>query len=202
MSPQGERPVRYMQVRFANKPPTTTKEWSFFFMNRERGIKDVMIRLDRLRRVSSQKTVGEAVKDLKIKSTNSGFPFLLVVEKNKNREEILGTFSLANIMASIDLSINFHEQIPIFWRGQFLEECGAVLERHVFEVMSPIAHAVHENGTLMEALHLMISKDSNILAVLSGEDLVGILVKQNLMDEITRVIKHHPFVDPSTGSQN
>ena len=162
----------------------------------------MMIRLDRLRRISSQKTVEEAVGILRIKSKNSGFPFLLVVDKNKNREEILGTFSLENIIASIDISIDFQEQIPIFWRGQFLEECNAVLKRRVFEVMSPIVHAVPENGTLMEALHLMIPKDVNILAVLNGKDLVGILVKQNLMDEITRVIKHHPSADPSTGSQN
>ena len=162
----------------------------------------MMIGLDRLRRVSSQKTVDEAVRRLKSKSTNSGFPFLLVVDKNQNREEILGTFSLANIIASIDLSINFHEQIPIFWRGQFLEECSTVLKRRVFEVMSPIVHAVPENGTLMEALHLMISKNNNTLAVLSGKDLVGILVKQNLMDEITRVIKHHPSAALSSGSQD
>lgn len=162
----------------------------------------MMIRLDRLRRVSSQKTVGEAVRDLRGKSSDSGFPFLLVVQKNKNREEILGTLSLANIMVSIDLSINFNEQIPIFWRGQFLEECGAVLKKRVSEVMSPIIHAVHENGTLMEAIHLMISKDNHILAVLSGKDLVGILVKQTLIEEITRFVKHHPLPDPSTAIQN
>ena len=162
----------------------------------------MMIRLDRLRQVSSQKTVGEAVRNLRFKSTNSGGPFLLVVDKDKNREEILGTFSLSNIMASIDLSINFQEQLPIFWRGQFLEECVAVLKKRVFEVMSPIENAVHENGTLMEALHLMISKDKNFLAVLSGKDLVGILVKQNIMDEITRVVKHQTSTEPSTRSQN
>lgn len=72
-----------------------------------------------------------------------------------------------------------------------MEECGAVLKKRVFEVMSPIIHAVHENGTLMEALHLMISKDNNALAVLSGKDLVGILVKQNLLEEITRFVRHH-----------
>lgn len=161
-------------------------------MIREKGIKDVMFRLDKLRHVSSQQTVGEAVRHLAVKSSDSACPFLLVVEKHKNREEILGTLSLANIMASIDNSINFNEQIPIFWRGQFLEECGAVLKKRVFEVMSPIIHAVHENGTLMEALHLMISKENPFLAVLSGKDLVGILVKQQLLEEITRVVKHQP----------
>jgi hypothetical protein len=162
----------------------------------ERGIKDVMIRLDKLRRVSSQKSVEQAVKTLRVRSTDSEFPFLLVVKKNKNREEILGTLSLANIMAAIDHSINFQEQLPIFWRGQFLEECGAVLKRLVIEVMSPIVHAVHENGTLMEALHLMISKDTQILAVLNGKDLVGMMIRQNLMEEITRVVKHYPPARP------
>ena len=151
-----------------------------------------MIRLDKLRRVSSQKSVGEAFRDLRVRSADSVFPFLLVVEKNKNREEILGTLSLSNIMAAIDLSIDFQEQLPIFWRGQFLEECGAVLKRGVFEVMSPIEHAVHESGTLMEALHLMISKESQVLAVLNGKDLVGMLIRQNLMEEIHRVVKHRP----------
>lgn len=77
----------------------------------------MIIRLDRLGRVSSQKTVREAVRDLRGKPSGSGVPFLLVVEENKNREEILGTLSRANIMASIDLSIDLNEQIPIFWRG-------------------------------------------------------------------------------------
>jgi hypothetical protein len=161
-------------------------------MIREKGIKDVMIRLDKLRRVSPQKSVGEAVRDLKVRTTDLESPFLLVVEKNKDREEILGTLSLTNIMAAIDLSINFQEQLPIFWRGQFLEECGVVLKRRISEVMSPIIHAVHESGTLMEALHLMISKDSQILAVLNGKDLVGMLIRQNLMEEFHRVVKHLP----------
>lgn len=152
----------------------------------------MMVRLDKLKRISSQKSVGQAVKTLRVRSTDLEFPFLLVVKKNENREEILGTLSLANIMAAVDHSINFQEQLPIFWRGQFQEECGAVLRRRVIEVMSPIVHAVHENGTLMEALHLMISKDTQILAVLNGKDLVGMLIRQNLMDEVTRVVKQYP----------
>jgi CBS domain len=159
-------------------------------MMRERGIKDLMLGLDRLTRVSSQKTVGEVLKEFRGKAPDFGTLFLLVVDKKKNREEILGTLSTANIMDSIDLSINLDGQIPIFWRGQFAEECGAVLQKRTFEVMSPIVNAVNENGTLMEALHLMISKDNDTLAVLNGKDVVGILIRRSLREEMSRIVKY------------
>jgi len=154
-----------------------------------------MLNIEAFRRISPQTKVAEAVMALAEKRSGTDPSFLLVIEESENKEEILGMLSIDNILERIEPPANpmeDMEDIPIFWQGQFLAECEAILDRLVSEIMSPVIYVTHKNGTLMEALHLMNSKKVDSLAVVQGEDVVGILLKEDLFKEILRVIKPRP----------
>jgi CBS domain-containing protein len=154
---------------------------------REKRIKDLMLNIERFQRISPQIKVAEAVRALAEKRSGTGPPLLLIVEESGNKEEIVGILSIDNILSCIKPPPNPMEDIPIFWQGQFRAECEAILERLVSEIMSPVICVTHESGTLMEALHLMNSKKADSLAVVQGEDVVGVLSKEDLFEEVLQV---------------
>ncbi|MCK4486195.1 MAG: CBS domain-containing protein [Desulfobacterales bacterium] len=150
----------------------------------EKRIKDLMLELGSLRRISPQTKVTEAVKMLDEKRQSRCPSFLLVVDEVEKNEEILGMLSVNDILGHMEPSTESMEELPIFWQGQFREECEAILERTTSEIMSPVTHVIHQSGTLMEALHLMNSGRIDWLPVVEGENVVGILFKENLFSEL------------------
>ena len=150
----------------------------------ENRIKDLMVHLKALQHISPQKKAMEGVSLLGEQGHMSKVPFVLVVDNAQSNEEIVGTLSLDNILDRIESAEQPVEELPIFWQGQFHEECVAVLERPVEEVMSPVTHVIRQSGTLTEAVHLMNSRCLDWLPVVEGEEVVGILLKEALLQEV------------------
>lgn len=153
----------------------------------EKRIKDLMLDVLALERISPQTKVAEAVKVLNEKQKGRCPSSLLVVNEVADEKEILGMLSIDDILAHMESSTKAIEELPIFWQGQFLEECEAILERPGSEIMSPVMHVIHQDGTLMEAVHLITSHKIDWLPVVEGEAVVGILLKEDLLKEIVAV---------------
>jgi CBS domain-containing protein len=128
----------------------------------EKRIKDLMLDVLALERISPQTKVAEAVKLLNEKQKGRCPSSLLVVDEAEDEEEILGMLTIDDIIAHMEFSTKATEELPIFWQGQFLEECEI----------------------LMEAVHLMTSHKIDWLPVVEGESVVGILLKEDLFKEI------------------
>lgn len=158
-------------------------------ITRRKRIKDLMLDLVSIERISPHTKVAEAVKLLD-DSRKSGYPScLLVVDEVEDEEEILGMLSIDDILTHMEPSTKSMEDLPIFWRGQFWEECETILQKPAVEVMSPVTLVIHESGTLIEAVHLMNSGEVDWLPVVKGEDVVGILFKEHLYGEILAAAK-------------
>ena len=155
----------------------------------KKRIKDLMLDLGTLERISPQTKVGEAVKILDERRQSGSPLFLLVVDEVENEEEILGTLSSNDILANMEPSTKSMEELPIFWQGQFWEECEAILERPTGEIMSPVTHVIHQSGTLIEAVHLMNSGKIDWLPVVEAGNVVGILFKEDLFNEVLAAAK-------------
>jgi len=155
----------------------------------EKRIKDLLLELGSLQRISPHTKVADAVKMLDEKRQSRSCSFLLVVDEVEKNEEILGMLSVNDIVGHMEPSTESMEELPIFWQGQFREECEAILERPTGEIMSPVTHVIHQSGTLMEAVHLMNSGRIDWLPVVEGEDVVGILFKENLFSELVAATK-------------
>ena len=129
----------------------------------------------------------QAVELLGRQQQNQGPGFVLVVRDHQQNREILGTVTLADILTRLEPpSLSDEGDIPIFWQGQFREAARQLLTGEVTQVMVPPEHALNRNSTLMEALHVMNSRDSKILVVMEGEAVVGLISREHLCREIVK----------------
>jgi CBS domain-containing protein len=151
---------------------------------REKRIKDLMLDVGTLEHISPETKVAEAVRMLREKWQRLCPAFLLVVDEIHNKEEILGLLSMDDILSHMEPSTESMEELPIFWQGQFREECKAILEKQAGEVMLQVTHVIHQNGTLMEALHLTNSGKVDWLPVVERGEVVGIFLKEDLFKEV------------------
>lgn len=150
----------------------------------EKRIKDLMLPLEAFSHISPQEKVAQAVGILQEKK-RKGLPvFLVVVDLVEEKEEILGMLSPDMLLAHMESSREPTEELPIFWQGQFQEECEAVFGHSVVDVMSPVTRVIHETGTLTEAVHLMNLQGINWLPVVAESQVVGIFLKEALMEEL------------------
>jgi CBS domain-containing protein len=150
----------------------------------EKRIKDLMLDPASFDRIFFHTKVSEAVRMIDEKKRSRSPSFLLVVDEAENKEEILGMLSMNDVLYHMGSSAQSMEELPIFWRGQFQEECEALLKSTTGEIMSPVTLVIDQNGTLMEAVHLVNSEMIDWLPVVEGEDVVGILLKEDLFREV------------------
>lgn len=157
----------------------------------EKQIKDLMISLDALEQIAPDAKVAEGIRKLGGGNRAARAPLVLIVETGRGTEKIVGTLSLDDVLGHMQSSGEPKDELPIFWRGQFREECETVLNMPASGVMSPITHVIHQDGTLTEAVYLMNSKRVNWLPVVEGESVVGVLAKQALLHEALVVALEH-----------
>ena len=155
-----------------------------------------MIHLDSLHRIPPQTKVREGVKVLSEKWGSRLPLFVLVVDEIEKKEEILGMLSLNDVLRHLESSSGPVDELPIFWQGQFLDECESVLNMSAGEIMSPVALVIKQNCTLTEAVHLMYSRCVDWLPVVEGEQVVGVLLKEALIGEVVAV------AEPLSGPDN
>lgn len=153
----------------------------------EKRIKDLMLDPASFDRVFLRTKVSEAVRMMDEKRRSRCPSFLLVVNEGENKEEILGMLSMNDVLYHMESSAQSMEELPIFWRGQFQEECEVLLRSTTGEIMSPVTLVIDQNGTLMEAVHLVNSGEIDWLPVVEGEEVVGILLKEDLFREVIAV---------------
>lgn len=150
----------------------------------EKRVKDLMLSLEAFSQISPRRKVAEAV-DLLRENRKKGLPlFLLVVDVLDNKQEILGMLSAHNLIGHMESSREPTEELPIFWQGQFQEECEALFDASVSAVMAPVTRVIHETGTLTEAVHLMNRQGIDWLPAVADQEVVGIVLKTALMDEV------------------
>jgi CBS domain-containing protein len=151
----------------------------------EKRINELMVDLSCLERIYPDTKVADAVKILNERARQRDrCPFfLLVVDEIDNKEEIVGMLSMDDVLGRMESS-GQSEELPIFWQGQFQQECETILEKATGEIMSPVTHVIHQSGTLMEAVHLMNLGRTDWLPVLEGGDVVGLLLKDDLFKEV------------------
>ena len=112
-------------------------------------------------------------------------PLLLVVRQNKDHREVLGALTLDRLLTKLEPpTLTDERELPIFWQGQLTEQARELFNQEVDLVMEELKHALTYNSTLMEALHLMNSRNTGILVVVDEEQMLGLLTRQHLTRQI------------------
>lgn len=138
--------------------------------------------------INSGSLIVEAVSLLGRQLAQGGADFLLVVRQKKDHREILGMITLNEIIAKLEPpALSDESGLPIFWQGQLTEQARELFGKEVDTVMVEPEYALNRNSTLMEALYLMNSRDTRILVVVSGNQVLGLLTREHLLKEIIRL---------------
>ncbi len=135
--------------------------------------------------INSGSLIVEAVNLLGRQLAQGGPGFLLVVRQKADHREILGMVTLDEILAKLEPTAwSTESDVPIFWQGQLTEQARELFRKEVDTVMIEPEYALNHNSTLMEALHLMNSRNARMLVVIDGDRVVGMLTRQHLENEI------------------
>ncbi len=151
----------------------------------EKRVGDLLMEIEQLDSVASGTTLGEAVGLLGRQAAPGNPGFVLVVNDNPQGREILGTITLGDILSEVEPPTKAPDvEMPIFWQGQFKEQARKLFTREVDALMVPLEHALNKSSTLMEALHIMNTCRCDILVVMDGESVGGVLTREQLCQEI------------------
>ncbi len=153
----------------------------------ELGIAELMREIGAVPRISHRDRVERALARLVRGGTEASPGCLLVLGEGGKSEELLGTVSIRDILGGVEKRIQFREEVPIFWQGQFLESAREILQDPVERIMRPIPCVISRSAPLMEALYLMNTNAMENIIVVEGETAVGLLALQDLFEFLARI---------------
>jgi CBS domain containing-hemolysin-like protein len=152
----------------------------------EKRVRDLLQPIDDFPWVPPEATLAEAVSALGRSGETRGPGLVLVVREDGAAREIIGTISLDEVLTGMVPPQKSTDDLPIFWEGQFQEQARNLLASQAARVMTAPQQALSLTSTLMEALHLMNSTGVNLLFVMRGAAVEGLLLKERLYPEIIR----------------
>lgn len=173
------------------------------FGEKERPLTSVMIPLEEYSRIRENKTIGEAVKEIK-KSfrtriatrqlMETGHRSILVTDQNG---KIMGMLTIRDLLEAIMPAYlsapkpslaDAIEYSPMFWKGMLSAQTRENRDKAVLEVMSPSPLSIDAESSLMEAAFLMVSRNQRRLMVTRKSQPVGVIREQDLFFEMEKIL--------------
>lgn len=156
--------------------------------DREKRVGDLVREAGEPGLINSGSLIVEAVTRLGRRIAQGEPGLLLVTRRKDNQREVLGTVTLDGILSHLEPpNLSEENELPIFWEGQLGEQARRLFSREVDVVMVEPELALNQRSTLMEALHLMNSKDARVLVVVDDDQVVGLLTREHLYRQIVEL---------------
>ena len=83
---------------------------------------------------------------------------------------------------------HYEDGVPVFWDELLQTGSEKRLAQPVKAVMSEIKVTIDINDSILKASHIMLQEDSDLLPVMAGDKLVGVLRMDELFHELTRTV--------------
>lgn len=169
----------------------------------ENSVRDVMIPIADYTTLGADKTVGEAILALrdsfaaKVSTSRimeTGHRSIAVFDRGGKVIGILAIIDLLNAVMPGYLSApkpsmaDSIQYSPMFWSGMFTRAVGQLAAKKIEAVMSPAPATIQADANLMEAAYTMITLGQRRLAVVDGDEVVGIVREQDLFFEMEKII--------------
>lgn len=158
----------------------------------EKQVGDVMVVVDGCPTLVTGSTVREAV--LTFKRRN--MPVILVTDREGHPRGLLTPYSILRAFQPRFYRSDFYSRSlsflaewidPVFWEDLFVLRCRAEAERPVAEIMEEIV-ALEPTDPLLKAVYLMVKKGCDVLPVMRGGRLLGIVTASALFEEVCRIV--------------
>jgi|GEM_PF-990829 len=160
----------------------------------ERKVKDMMRPIKDYGSVSLEQSIKDAFEVL----DKTGHRAVLVLGEDN---EPVGQLSVRDILVGLEpkyatqkwshswFTPETFKDYPVFYyEGEFSGQCKAAAHKKVKEIMSPIDLSIDEEATIVEAVHVMTSKNVGRLPVRRGDRIVGMIRIMEIFDEVKKVI--------------
>ncbi|MBU0973527.1 MAG: response regulator [Proteobacteria bacterium] len=169
----------------------------------ENQILDVMIPFSEYTTINEEKTIQDAINELKesfsaklatSRLMETGHRSILVVDRNNQINGILTIRNLLEMLMPGYLSAgkpslaDSIEYSPMFWKGMFSKGIQDMKNKCISEVMSPSPISIDGNSNLMEAAYLMLQNNERRLLVKVSDKIVGVIREQDLFFEMEKIL--------------
>jgi Mg/Co/Ni transporter MgtE len=116
--------------------------------------------------------------------------------------QLLGILRLKNLLAGIEpkflrkddksryqgLTHDDYAGLSALVEGTFSENCKKEAEKPVSEVMTPIKATVDINDSVVKAAFTMLQAEYNLIPVMDGEKVAGVLRMSDVFNELTKIV--------------
>jgi len=170
----------------------------------ENRVREVMIPLADYTTLTGEATIKDAVDALnesfgaKVSASHimeTGHRSILILDQRGQLEGVLTILDLLRAIMPAYLSApkpsmaDSIQYSPMFWTGMFTREVRDLASKRIKEFMSPPPPTIDENANLMEAAYAMVKDQARRLAVVRGNQVVGVIREQDLFFEMERLFR-------------
>jgi CheY-like chemotaxis protein len=171
---------------------------------KEKLVKDVMISIEDYTTMDEERTVSEAIEELKnsflskvstSRIMETGHRSIVVFDRKGKMQGILAISDLMRAIMPAYLSApkpSLADSIQysvMFWAGMFSLQIKTLGKKKVKEIMSPAPLTIDANANLMEAAYTMVQSQARRLAVMSKGKVAGIIREQDLFFEMEKILQ-------------
>lgn len=168
----------------------------------EKRVMDVMIPVEDYTTLSGERTIKDAMKELKESFTSristsrimeTGHRSVLVLD---DKERVQGILTIRDLLQGImptylsapkPSTADSIQYSPMFWKGMYTREVKELGKKKINEIMSPAPLTIDGESNLLEAAYMMINNRVRRLAVLRSGKVVGVIREQDLFFEMERI---------------
>lgn len=170
----------------------------------EKRVIDIMVPLKEFTTLTEDRTVQEAVGQLKDNFSPEVTTSRLMVTLHRsilvldNSGKARGTLTIADLLKGImpaylsapkPAMADSIIYSPMFWTGMFTKDVKLLASKKIKDVMSEAPLTIDGDSNLMEAAHMILSHGVTRLCVEKDGEVVGVIRKQDLFFEIDRIMR-------------
>jgi CBS domain-containing protein len=172
-------------------------------MSNAKKVRDLMVEITEYPHIPYWLSVREAI--FLIRSTydeKSGLGIHRMVLVFDEKYQLLGVLTLKKLLIGIEpkflrkdekspyqgLTGSDYAGLSALLEGTFAEGCKKEAEKPVSEVMMPVEAKVDVNDSIPKAAFIMIQADVNLIPVMEGEIVRGVLRMSDVFNELTKIV--------------
>ena len=172
-------------------------------MSNAKKVRELMVEISEYPHIPYWMSIRDAI--FLIRSTydaTSGLGVHRMVLVFDERYQLLGVLTLKRLLAGIEprflrkdekspyqgLTHADYAGLSDFVEGTFSEGCKKEAKKPVSEVIIPIQATVDVNDSVAKAAFVMLQEDINLIPVMDGEKVGGVLRMSDVFNELTKII--------------
>lgn len=163
-------------------------------MSKEIKVRDLLIAIEDYPRIPHTFTIGEALAEIK-KYIDKGYYHILVFDE---KFQLVSVFALRDLLRAMmpehfrdaaslgyqGYSMPDSAELAYLWGAKFFDECAKRSKKPLSEILIPVRTTVNADAPVAEALYMMLRDNVNMLPVLEGGTVCGVIRLATIVDEM------------------